>query len=79
MASGGRHGPDAAVSLQELIGRFYCSESSFFKWFGFVIYMVVLFPQYAENTAFLSDFPIGGIHSQNILLVIPLELQRNNQ
>ena len=60
MASGGRHGPDAAVSLQELIGRFYCSVSSFFKWIGFVIYMVVLFPQYAENRDFLSVFPLMG-------------------
>ena len=60
MASGGRHGPDAAVSLQELIGKFYCSVSSFFKWFGFVIYMVVLFSQYAENRDFLSVFPLMG-------------------
>lgn len=60
MASGGRHGPDAAVSLQELIGRFYCSVSSFFKWSGFVIYMVVLFPQYTENTDFLSIFSLMG-------------------
>ena len=42
-------------------------------------YVVVSSPQHAETTAFLSGFPIGGIHSQNILLVIPLELQRNNQ
>ena len=41
--------------------------------------MVVSSPQHAETTAFLSDFPIGGIHSQNILLVIPLELQKKHQ
>ena len=63
MASGGRHGPDAAVSLQELIGKFYCSVSSFFKWSGFVIYMVVLFPQYAENRDFLSIFFADGLHN----------------
>ena len=60
MASGGRYGPDASVSLQELIGRFYCSVSSFFKWFGFVIYMVVLFPQYTENTDFYPFFSLMG-------------------
>ena len=60
MASGGKHGPDPAVSLQELIGRFYCSVSSFFKWFGFVIYMVVLFPQYTENTDFYPFFSLMG-------------------
>ena len=51
--------------------------ASLFYWL--VIYVVVSSPQHAETTAFLSGFPIGGIHSQNILLVIPLELQRNNQ
>ncbi|WP_337430591.1 hypothetical protein [Bilophila sp.] len=35
-------------------------------------YMVVSSPQRGENTAFFSSFPLGGIHSQGILLVIPL-------
>lgn len=37
--------------------------------------MVVLSPQYGENTAFFSSFPFGGIYGQGILLAIPLEFQ----
>ena len=37
--------------------------------------MVVPSPQYGENTAFFSSFPINGIHSQGILLFLPLEFQ----
>ena len=37
--------------------------------------MVVSSPQCDENTAFFSGFPLGGIHGQGILPVIPLELQ----
>jgi len=35
--------------------------------------VVVSSPQCAENTAFFSSFPFGGI--QGALLVIPLKLQ----
>ena len=37
--------------------------------------MVILPPQHGENAAFLSSFPVVGIHSWGILLVIPLGLQ----
>ena len=37
--------------------------------------MVVSSPQYGENTAFFSAFPLGGIHGQGILPVTPLEFQ----
>ena len=37
--------------------------------------MVVSSPQCGEKTAFFSGFPLGGIHGQGILPVIPLELQ----
>ena len=37
--------------------------------------MVVSSPQRGEDMGFLSGFPIVGIHSYGILLVIPLELQ----
>jgi len=37
--------------------------------------VVVSSPQYGENTAFFSGFPLGGIYGQGILPVIPLELQ----
>ncbi|WP_308771720.1 hypothetical protein [uncultured Bilophila sp.] len=37
--------------------------------------MVVSSPQYDENTAFFSIFPLGGIHGQGIFPVNPLELQ----
>ena len=38
-------------------------------------YVVVSSPQRGENAAFFSSFPLGGIHSQGILLVVPLGLQ----
>ena len=37
--------------------------------------MLVSSPQRDEDIAFVSVFPLGGIHSQGILLVISLELQ----
>ncbi|WP_337432056.1 hypothetical protein [Bilophila sp.] len=37
--------------------------------------MAVSSPQRGGNTAFFLQFPLGGIHSQGILPVIPLELQ----
>ena len=40
--------------------------------------MVVSSPQRGEDTGFLSGFPIIGIHSYGILLVIPLELQEKS-
>ena len=41
--------------------------------------MVVLFQQYVENRDFFSNFSINGLHSQDILLIIPLELQRKSR
>ena len=41
--------------------------------------MVVLFQQYAENRDFFSSFSINGLHSQDILLIIPLELSKKKQ
>ena len=38
-------------------------------------FVVVSSPQFGENTAFFFGFPLGGIHGQGILPVIPLELQ----
>ena len=46
---------------------------NFFPWL--CQYVVASSPQHGENVAFLSSFPLGGIHSQGILPVIPLELQ----
>ena len=46
---------------------------NFFPWL--CQYVVASSPQHGENAAFLSSFPLGGIHSQGILPVIPLELQ----
>ncbi|MBS6141657.1 MAG: hypothetical protein KH745_03530, partial [Bilophila sp.] len=37
--------------------------------------MAVSSPKCGENTAFFSVFPLGGNYDQDILLVIPLELQ----
>ena len=37
-------------------------------------HVVVSSPQCGQNTAFFSVFPLGGIHSQGILSVNPLEL-----
>ena len=37
--------------------------------------MVVLFQQNVENRDFFSNFSINGLHSQDILLIIPLEFQ----
>ena len=34
-------------------------------------YVIVSSPQCGENPAFSFGFPLGGIHSQGILLVIP--------
>ena len=61
----------AAFQLSEIQNEFFRKALSW--------YVVVSSPQHAETTAFLSGFPIGGIHSQNILLVIPLELQKKHQ
>ena len=40
--------------------------------------MAVSFPQDDEHAAFSSVFPVGGIHSQGILLVLHLELQEKS-
>ena len=73
MASGGRHGPDPAVSLQELIGKFYCSVSSFFKWIVPVIghgcFISTIYWKYRLLSIFFAD----GLHDWGILWVIPLE------
>ena len=37
--------------------------------------MVVLSPQYGENTDVFSSFPVDGLHTWDMLLVIPLEFQ----
>ncbi|WP_302553631.1 hypothetical protein [Bilophila sp.] len=37
--------------------------------------MVVSSSQRGEHTAFFSGFPIGGIHAQGLLPVIPLKFQ----
>ncbi len=38
--------------------------------------MIISSPQYNENTAFFSSLSVDGLHDWDILLVIPLKLQK---
>ena len=51
--------------MGSMIGEFYCwlcSSLRLIKRKALLSFMVVLFPQCGENTAFFSGFPLGWIH-----------------
>jgi len=54
-------------------GSLFCQQSAAV---GSSWHVVVSSPQHGEHTAFFSSFPLGGIHGQSILPVIPLGLQK---
>ena len=62
-----------SLSLSLFTLGFFCPPI-FLKCLALSQHVVVSSLPCGENTAFFFSFPIGGIHSQGILLVIPLEL-----